>query len=173
MAPATFTAPDFPPPESRPTTQPATILKAMSFPPTSLEQDILNTITDEAVSTPILTKLTELRQGYANARDTAVTALQAKWDKATAIQIEAGNENQRTVDALTEQLATVTAERNALDTLRATMTERVSSVLQSGDPAQYEALAAEFLTPAYTKRRAELLAAKQQIDLELAALPAP
>ena len=40
----------------------------MPFPPTSLESDILAAITDEAVSTPILAKLADLRQGYTAAR---------------------------------------------------------------------------------------------------------
>ena len=61
-------------------------------------------------------------------------------------------------EAKAAQLAALQAEFDALATLKTTMEQRVSSVLQSGDPAEYEALAREFITPAEEKARQEKLA---------------
>lgn len=69
--------------------------------------------------------------------------------------------------------AELAAAKKAFDELSAfktAMEQRVSSVLQSGDPAQYEALAREFLTPAQEKARQEKLAQIAKLQAELAAL---
>lgn len=64
-----------------------------------------------------------------------------------------------TKDAEIKSLKTELAEMVAF---RIAMTTKVSTVLQSGDPAQYEALAVEFLTPAQEK-------ARQKLEAEIAA----
>ena len=77
------------------------------------------------------------------------------------------------MDAKDATIAALTDQRNTLETLRVSMTERVASVLKSGDPAQYEALAAEFLTPEVEKKRAYLQAQAAEIAEQLASLPSP
>jgi hypothetical protein len=57
-----------------------------------------------------------------------------------------------------------------LETLKTTMETRVSTVLQSGDPLQYEALAKDFLTPVEEKERLEKLARLEALRAEVAAL---
>lgn len=143
----------------------------MNLLPPIVESDILIAITDEAVSSPIIAKLTQLRVAYISDKESALATLQAKHDKATAIQAKAGDETQRAIDDLSAQVASLIAERDALESLRILMTERVGSVLKSGDSKQYEALAAEFLTPEIEKQRGKLLAAKADIEAKLASLP--
>lgn len=65
----------------------------------------------------------------------------------------------------------LTAERDALASLRDDMTTKVITALQSGDPEQYAALGREFITPEIDKKRAELAAKKAEIEAEIAALP--
>jgi len=71
------------------------------------------------------------------------------------------------VSAKDAEIATLTASLTALESFRDEMVQRVSAVLQSGDPAQFEALAIEFLTPAEEKIRAEKLAQLAALKAEL------
>ena len=74
------------------------------------------------------------------------------------------------VGALTQMTAARDAARDAYEEKSAyqtAMEERVSAVIQSGDPAQYEALALDFLTPAQEKIRAEKLAQIAALKAEL------
>ena len=65
------------------------------------------------------------------------------------------------------ELATITAQLAALTELQTTMTARVMTALQSGDPAQYEALGREFVTPEQDRIRAEKLAQLNALKAEL------
>jgi len=69
--------------------------------------------------------------------------------------------------AAVEKLGVIEAQLSALATLQATMTAHVTAVLQSRDPAQYEALAIEFLTPEQDRIRAEKLAQLEALKTEL------
>jgi hypothetical protein len=72
--------------------------------------------------------------------------------------------------AIAAKDAELTASQAALAELTAykeEMIERVSSVLQSGDPAQYEALATEFLTPAQELERQAILAQIAELQAKL------
>lgn len=75
-------------------------------------------------------------------------------------------------EAKAAQLADLQARYDALETLKTTMEQRVSAVLQSDDPLQYEALAREFLTPAEEKARLEKLARISDLRAEATALEA-
>jgi len=70
------------------------------------------------------------------------------------------------------ELATVRAEFAELAAYKTAMEERVTAVLQSGDPAQYEALATEFLTPAQELARQAKVAQLEALKAEAAALEA-
>jgi len=72
-----------------------------------------------------------------------------------------------TIAAKDAEIATLSASLTALETFRDEMVQRVSTALQSGDPAQFEALAIEFLTPAEEKIRAEKLAQLAALKAEL------
>jgi len=93
--------------------------------------------------------------------------------------IQAAAQAQDTIDqlnarvaSLASDLATLTAEHTALESYKSTMESRVASVLSSGDPAQYEALAAEFLTPAEEKARLAKVAQLAALQAQAAALEA-
>lgn len=59
-----------------------------------------------------------------------------------------------------------------LDAYKTAMETKVTEVLQSGDPAQYEALAIAFLTPAQEKERQEKLARIEALKAQAAELEA-
>lgn len=104
--------------------------------------------------------------------------------------IELATHTQNTLDQLTVRINTLAAEHAAVitakdaeittlkqavatsDAYRAEMNEKVFAVLKSGDPAQYEALAKDFLTPAIEKERAEKLARAEALRAEAAQLEA-
>ncbi len=69
------------------------------------------------------------------------------------------------LDAIITQKEQQIVHLSSYKALYDAMIGRVSEVLQSGDPAQYEALALEFLTPEAEKQA-------QAIDAEIAALQA-
>lgn len=78
-------------------------------------------------------------------------------------------------DALAAKDVEITEAKQAfakLSAYKAAMEERVSAVLTSGDPAQYEALAAEFLTPAQELARQAKLTELAEIEAKAAALKA-
>jgi precorrin-6B methylase 1 len=58
-------------------------------------------------------------------------------------------------------------EISALLALKTDMAQKVSTTLQSGDPAQFQALAMEFLTPEQDRIRAEKLAQFEALKTEL------
>jgi hypothetical protein len=70
------------------------------------------------------------------------------------------------------ELAQLQADYASLNAFKTAMEQQVSAVLQSGDPAQYEALAKDFLTPAEEKARAEKLARVAALKAEAAAIEA-
>lgn len=72
--------------------------------------------------------------------------------------------------ALADKEAELFTAQNALAELieyKDAMVSRVSAVLQSGDPAQYEALAQEFLTPAQELERQAILAQIAELQAKL------
>jgi protein-disulfide isomerase-like protein with CxxC motif len=105
-----------------------------------------------AVQIALETYCDGLISGHAEAVDTMTT------DHAAAIAAK---------DA---EIAQLTSDFAALNAYKTAMEERVSTVLQSNDPAQYVALAEDFLTPAQEKARAEKLAHVQALEAEAAAL---
>jgi len=73
-----------------------------------------------------------------------------------------------------EEIAQITTARDSAraafeekSAYQTAMEERVSAVIQSGDPAQYEALARDFMTPAQEKERAEKMAQLEALKAEL------
>ena len=103
---------------------------------------------------------------------------------------EAAQAAQNTIDQLTERVSTMAAEHaetisvkdaqadalrqafTELDAYKTEMISQVTAVLQSGDPAQYEALATAFLTPKQELERQEKLARIAEIEAEKAELEA-
>lgn len=65
------------------------------------------------------------------------------------------------------EIATLQTQLAALTDLQTSMTARVTAVLQSGDPLQYEALGREFVTPEQDRIRAEKLAQLNALKAEL------
>jgi hypothetical protein len=93
--------------------------------------------------------------------------------------IQAAAQAQDTIDqlnlrvaSLASELATLTTEHTALEAYKSAMESRVSAVLSSGDPAQYEALATEFLTPVEEKARLAKVAQLASLQAQSAALEA-
>jgi flagellar biosynthesis chaperone FliJ len=76
------------------------------------------------------------------------------------------------IDELAAELTTVRQQFAELSAYKDAMETQVSTVLQSGDPAQYEALARDFLTPAEEKARQEKIARVEALKAEAAALEA-
>ena len=70
------------------------------------------------------------------------------------------------------ELTTTKAAFAELSAYKDAMVSQVSTVLQSGDPLQYEALARDFLTPAEEKARQEKLAQLEALKAQAAALEA-
>jgi hypothetical protein len=81
-------------------------------------------------------------------------------------------EHATALDALKSELATVKAAYQEKVAYQAAMESKVGAVLASGDPAQYEALATEFLTPAQELARQAKLAQLEALKAEAAALEA-
>ena len=71
-----------------------------------------------------------------------------------------------------EEIAAYKLEAEKFTAYKSAMEAKVGVVLQSGDPAQYEALAKEFLTPAQELARQARLARIAQVEAEAAALKA-
>lgn len=104
--------------------------------------------------------------------------------------IEIATHTQNTLDQLTERINTLASEHAEaiaakdaeittlktqyaeLSAYKTEMEATVSAVLQSGDPAQYEALAIAFLTPAQERERQEKLARLAALRAEADALEA-
>jgi hypothetical protein len=104
--------------------------------------------------------------------------------------IEHATHTQNTLDQLTTRINTLAAEHTAalaakdseltatkaafaeLSAYKDAMVARVSAVLQSGEPAQYEALARDFLTPAQEKERQAKVAQLEALKAQAAALEA-
>lgn len=91
--------------------------------------------------------------------------------------IEHATHAENTIAQLTSRIDTLAAELTAAKAAfdekaayQAAMESRVSAVLQSGDPLQYEALARDFLTPAEAKARQEKLAQLESLKAQAAAL---
>ena len=93
--------------------------------------------------------------------------------------IEIATHTQSQLDQSTARIAELAAEvadckksYAELEAYKSAMEAKVSAVLQSGDPAQYEALAQDFLTPLQEKERLAKLARIEQLKAETAALEA-
>jgi hypothetical protein len=82
------------------------------------------------------------------------------------------SEHAAAIAAKDAEIAQLTSDFAALNAYKTAMEERVSTVLQSNDPAQYVALATEFLTPAEEKAQQEKLARIAALKAEAAALEA-
>jgi hypothetical protein len=79
-------------------------------------------------------------------------------------------EHEAALSAKNAELAVAQTALNEKIAYQAAMEQRVTSVLQSGDPAQYEALARDFLTPAQEKERLAKLARIEALRAEAIAL---
>jgi len=106
-------------------------------------------------------------------RDTAA-ALQEKDserdDAVAAKEAEFASERSNHTVAIAAKDAELTASKTALAELTAykeAMIERVSGVLASKDPVQYEALANEFITPAQELERQAILAQIAELQAKL------
>jgi hypothetical protein len=81
-------------------------------------------------------------------------------------------EHAAAIAAKDAEIAQLTSDYAELSAYKTAMEERVSTVLQSNDPAQYVALAEDFLTPAQEKAQQEKLARIAALKAEAAALEA-
>lgn len=81
-------------------------------------------------------------------------------------------EHVEVIKAKDAELASIRALYEEKAAYQAAMEAKVSAVLQSGDPAQYEALATEFLTPAQEKERLAKVAQLEELKAQAAALEA-
>ncbi len=79
-------------------------------------------------------------------------------------------ENAQALAAKDVEIAALKQAVAELETLKVTMEATVATVLQSGDPAQYEALAKEFLKPAELKAREAKLAQIEELRRQVAEL---
>lgn len=98
------------------------------------------------------------------------THVQSQLDQAVARIAEMAAEHAAELAAKNAEISAAKQAYDDLAAFKAAMEQRVSSVLQSGDPAQYEALAREFLTPAQELERQAKLAKLAEIEAEAAAL---
>lgn len=73
---------------------------------------------------------------------------------------------------LATELTETKSQLTALQEYKTSMEDQVSTVLASGDPAQFAALAVEFLVPAVEKLRLERIAKIEALKAETAALEA-
>ena len=103
---------------------------------------------------------------------TKAAELERQRDAATARIDTLAAEHAAAIAAKDAELATVKTEFTQLSLYKAAMEKTVSDVLQSGDPAQYEALAVEFLTPVQEKERQAKLAQIEALKAQTAALEA-
>ena len=81
-------------------------------------------------------------------------------------------EHAEVIAAKDAQHAALRTQYDELHAYKTTMESTVSAVLQSGDPAQYEALARDFLTPAQEKERLAKVAQLEELRAQTAALEA-
>lgn len=100
------------------------------------------------------------------------TETQDRLDQATARIASLAGEHAQAIAAKNVEIAALQQSVADLQTLKTTMETQVATVLQSGDPAQYEALARAFLTPAEEKARLEKLARAEALRAEAAQLEA-
>lgn len=100
------------------------------------------------------------------------THTQSQMEQAQARIATLAAEHAEAIAAKDAELATLKGQYTELDAYRTQMEATVSAVLQSGDPAQYEALAADFLTPAQEKERLAKTARIAELKAEAAELEA-
>lgn len=79
-------------------------------------------------------------------------------------------EHAEAIKAKDTELASIRALYDEKAAYQAAMEAKVSAVLQSGDPAQYEALGRDFLTPAQEKERQAKIARIEALQAEAAEL---
>lgn len=115
--------------------------------PTELSETILGKINAGAVA-----KIAELEAAEKKATEDHAAALENANNESAALKKEAAD----STAALAEKLA-----------YQNEMVGKVTSALQSGDPAEFEKLAIEFLTPAQEKARAEKLTQLAALKAEL------
>lgn len=96
--------------------------------------------------------------------------LEKQRDAATARIDTLAQEHAAAIAAKDAELATIRATLEEKLAYQAMMEQKVATALQSGDPAQYEALAAEFLTPAQELARQKKLAELEALKAQAAAL---
>jgi len=137
----------------------------------------LETLITQLGITEHMAELSDWRDGLL--RETAAT-LQAKdtdcaealAGKVAAFEIERSTHTEA-LAAKESELASAKAAYAEKAAYQEAMVQKVSAVLASKDPAQYEALAKEFLTPAEQLARAEKLAQIAALQAELGITPEP
>jgi hypothetical protein len=100
------------------------------------------------------------------------TITQERLDQANALIALRAEELETLKANHSAEIAGYKAEADKFSAYKSAMEAKVGAVLQSGDPAQYEALAKEFLTPAEELARQAILARIDQLEAEAAALKA-
>lgn len=98
--------------------------------------------------------------------------LENQRNSATARIDSLAAEHAEAIAAKDVKIATLKTQYDTLFTYKTEMESKVSAVLQSGDPAQYETLAADFLTPAQEKERLAKIARIKELKAEAAELEA-
>ena len=98
------------------------------------------------------------------------TFTQSQLEQAQAVVTTLAAEHEAALSAKNAELAVAQTALNEKIAYQAAMEQRVTAVLQSGDPAQYEALARDFLTPAQEKERLAKLARIEALRAEAIAL---
>lgn len=93
-------------------------------------------------------------------------------DQLTARVTEMAAEHAAVLAAKQAELNTLASAHAVLTAYQTAMQTSVAAVLSSGDPAQYEALATEFLTPVEEKARLAKVAQLAALQAEAAALEA-
>jgi hypothetical protein len=95
------------------------------------------------------------------------TETQARLDQSTSRLAELAAEHAAAIAAKEAELAASQTALAELTAYKDAMEQRVSAVLQSKDPAQYEALAEEFLTPAQELEKQAIRAQIAELQAKL------
>jgi hypothetical protein len=147
----------------------------------------MDTTTTEAKLMLALARVEEQAKDYAASiaaitaeKDEAIKAAATEKQEAITKEEEAHKaataalkaEHAEALKAKDAELATAKQAFSELSAYKDAMEKQVSTVLQGGDPAQYEALARDFLTPAQEKQRQATLAKIQALKAEAATLEA-
>lgn len=110
----------------------------------------------------------DIDENFNEIRRQCAAQLQAQEQTHAAAMASLEEAHARELQDRDSAISEISATAQSLENLRLTMTAKVRSVLASGDPEQFAALAEEFLTPENEKRKAELEAeiAAKKAELE-------